>query len=135
MRVQPWVVLGHGQLCPCVKSISSSIDGINPEIEKEIRNLPIGTALVTGIVDLPLFVNVRPRRTKHGGETIDVGLSVENRIEESNVENENFTDKVEEFKNEGELMLLIKQKVSKKDLMLMEDRKDVKTSLIPCLLV
>ncbi|MAG47751.1 hypothetical protein CL617_04035 [archaeon] len=118
-----------------VKSISSSIDGINPEIEKEIRNLPIGTALVTGIVDLPLFVNVRPRRTKHGGETIDVGLSVENRIEESNVENENFTDKVEEFKNEGELMLLIKQKVSKKDLMLMEDRKDVKTSLIPCLFV
>ena len=39
-----------------VKSISSSVEGITSETEKEIKNIPIGTALVTGVVDTPIFV-------------------------------------------------------------------------------
>ncbi len=46
--------------------------GAANEAEKEIANLPIGTALITGIVDVPLLVNIRPRRSLHGGHSVDI---------------------------------------------------------------
>ena len=49
-----------------VKALGSSIEGITAETESEIKNIPVGTALVTGVIDLPLFVKIRARRTKHG---------------------------------------------------------------------
>ncbi|MBW3015214.1 ATP-binding protein [Candidatus Woesearchaeota archaeon] len=55
-----------------LRAISSSVENITSETEKEIQNLAIGTAMITGIVDLPLFVNIRPRMSKHGGEAVDV---------------------------------------------------------------
>jgi len=55
-----------------LKAITSSVEGITPESEEEIQNLQIGTALVTGVVDVPLFVNIRPRRTKHGGHAVNI---------------------------------------------------------------
>jgi len=55
-----------------IKAISSSVEGITPETEKEIKNLTIGTAMVVGLVDLPLLVKIRARKTKHGGEAIDI---------------------------------------------------------------
>jgi hypothetical protein len=60
-----------------LKAISSSVEGLTAEAEKEIANLPIGTALVTGIVDVPLLVNVRPRRSLHGGHSIDIFSEIE----------------------------------------------------------
>src|SRR3989339_1348947 len=55
-----------------LKSISSSVEGITAETESEIINLHIGTAMIVGVADMPLFVQIRPRKTKHGGESIDV---------------------------------------------------------------
>ncbi len=55
-----------------LKAISSSVEGLTAEAEKEIANLPIGTALITGIVDVPLLVNIRPRRSLHGGHSVDI---------------------------------------------------------------
>jgi DNA helicase HerA-like ATPase len=55
-----------------LKAISASVEGLTAESEKEIANLPIGTALVTGIVEVPLLINVRPRRTLHGGHSVDI---------------------------------------------------------------
>ncbi len=46
-------------------------EGINKSVEKEIRNLSTGTALMLGR-EVPLFVNVRVKRTKHGGVTVSV---------------------------------------------------------------
>jgi hypothetical protein len=34
--------------------------------------LPVGSALVCGIVDRPLFVNIRARKSMHGGGAIDI---------------------------------------------------------------
>src|SRR3989344_4668097 len=42
-----------------IKAISHSLEGITLHTEKEIQNIPIGTALVTGVVDLPLLVKDR----------------------------------------------------------------------------
>ncbi|PIN69228.1 ATPase, partial [Candidatus Woesearchaeota archaeon CG11_big_fil_rev_8_21_14_0_20_43_8] len=71
-----------------LKALSNSIEGLTLEAEEEIKNLPIGTALVTGVVDMPLFVNVRPRKTKHGGHAIDI-------LEE--IDKDKFFDGIKEF--------------------------------------
>jgi DNA helicase HerA-like ATPase len=55
-----------------LKAIGASVEGLTAESEREIANLPVGTALVTGIVEVPLVVNVRPRRTLHGGRSVDI---------------------------------------------------------------
>lgn len=56
-----------------LKAIASSIEGLTPGMEDEIQRLPIGTAIVTGGgVSMPLLVEIRPRETKHGGESVEI---------------------------------------------------------------
>ncbi len=56
-----------------LKAISNSVEGLTPGMTDDIQRLPIGTALITGgSLSTPLFVEVRPRETKHGGESIKV---------------------------------------------------------------
>ncbi|MBU2634386.1 MAG: DUF87 domain-containing protein [Nanoarchaeota archaeon] len=103
-----------------VKAIANSVEGITYETEREIKNITIGTAMVTGLIDLPVFVNVRPRMTKHGGEAVDM----------LQIKKEDFLEE----KTDGELLQIIKPKTSVEDLKLMHDGDvKVKTNLIPCL--
>jgi len=114
-----------------LKAISNSVEGITHETEKEIQNIPIGTALVTGIVDMPLFVNVKPRRSKHGGDAVNIFSSI--KTEEPEVQEESIIKQAQEFKNvQGELLPIINQKLSLEDVKLMNDGKEVKQILIPC---
>jgi len=117
-----------------LKSISNSVESITSETEKEIRNLPIGTALVTGVVDLPLFVNIRPRRTKHGGEAVNILEAVIPKTF-SQSESNQLTSSAET--EAGELVNVIRQRNTKKDIELMsqEKIKTIKTILIPCLFI
>lgn len=109
------------------RAVASSIEGMTAETEKEIKNIPIGTALVTGIVDLPLFVNVKPRRSKHGGEAVKIF---------SAIEETDFEEQTEEFHEKGELLPVINQKVTIKDLKLMSEKAiKVKTILLPCIML
>ena len=56
-----------------LKAIASSIGGRTDGREEEIQRLPIGTAIITGGgVSMPLFVEIRPRESKHGGESIEI---------------------------------------------------------------
>ncbi|HDP97489.1 MAG TPA: ATP-binding protein [Euryarchaeota archaeon] len=56
-----------------LKAIASSIEGLTPGMEDEIQRLPIGTAIVTGGgVSMPLLVEIRPRETKHGGDSVEI---------------------------------------------------------------
>ncbi|MFH0876544.1 MAG: DUF87 domain-containing protein [archaeon] len=105
-----------------LKAITSSVEGINAESETEIMNLPIGTAMITGIADMPLFVNIRPRMTKHGGHAIDI-------LEQSE---DKFFEKIEDFEKK-ELLPIIKPKITQKEIKLMSDReiKEINTLLIP----
>ncbi len=110
-----------------LRAISNSVEGITSESEKEIINLPIGTAMVTGIVDVPLFVNIRPRKTRHGGNAIDMFSDIGKK--------ESFMEKKEEF-GEKEILPVIKPKISKKDLILMSDKpiRKILTNLIPAVM-
>ena len=56
-----------------LSAIASSIEGLTDGMEEEIQRLPIGSAIVTGGgVSMPLLVEIRPRESKHGGESIEV---------------------------------------------------------------
>lgn len=56
-----------------LKAIASSIEGLTTGMEDEIQRLPIGTAIVTGGgVSMPLLIEIRPRETKHGGESVEI---------------------------------------------------------------
>jgi len=50
-----------------IKSIADSVEGVTRELVSEIKTLPVGTALITGIIDQPLLVDIRIRRSKHTG--------------------------------------------------------------------
>lgn len=109
-----------------LKAITNSVEGITNETENEIKNLPIGTSLVTGIVDMPLIVNFRPRKTKHGGEAVDILGMQEGE--------DKFFDDLKDFKDK-KLMPIIKPKITQKDLKLMSDTDaKVTTVLIPCVM-
>jgi len=97
-----------------LKALSNSVEGLTYNSEKEIQNLEIGTALVTGASEMPLFVKVRPRMTKHGGEAV------------------NMLD-VSYEEEKGELLQVIKQKISKQDLELIGE--NMKANLVPCLYI
>ncbi|MBU0980072.1 MAG: ATP-binding protein [Nanoarchaeota archaeon] len=104
-----------------LKAISQSVEGITAETEYEIKNLPIGSALVTGLVDMPLFITVRPRKSKHGGDAVDM-LSQE------------FMEELVGFE-EKEMLPVVMPKVTQKDIRLMEDEvQKITTTLIPAYL-
>jgi len=109
-----------------LKAITNSVEGITYETENEVKNLPVGTALITGIVDMPLLTNIRPRKTKHGGEAVDILGMQEGE--------DKFFDDLKDFKDK-KLMPLIKPRITPKDIKLMSE-KDVKieTILVPCVM-
>jgi len=56
-----------------LKAITASVEGLTAAMEEEVQRLPIGVALVTGGgIQMPLMVEVRPRETRHGGESVKV---------------------------------------------------------------
>lgn len=111
-----------------LRAVINSVEGITSESEKEIQNLPIGSALLTGVVDMPLFVGIRPRKTKHGGGAINMLESVEQ-------DDVNFFEELEEHED-ANLMPLILPKVTEKDLQLMSQQpiKQITKTLIPAVL-
>jgi len=56
-----------------LRAISQSIEGFTPELEEEIKQLEPGVALIVGdVVEQPIFVNIRVRRSRHGGVSVEV---------------------------------------------------------------
>jgi uncharacterized protein len=107
-----------------LKAVGASVEGLTSESEGEIQNLPIGTALVTGVVDMPLFVNVRPRRTQHGGHAVDI-------LDQP----ADFLEQTTKFEDQS-LLPLVKPKTTPQDLatMAVGKVKEVRTMLIPAYL-
>ncbi len=60
-----------------LKSVIASSEGVDSSSENEIQKLNIGTCLLTGVIDIPLKTNIRPRVSKHGGETVDITMPYE----------------------------------------------------------
>jgi len=56
-----------------INAITSSSEGLTKGMSEEIQRLPIGVAIITGGgLGMPLFVDVRPRETMHGGASVEV---------------------------------------------------------------
>jgi len=56
-----------------LKTISKSVENLPEGIEEEIQALQVGTALVSEpSFAMPLFCEIRPRQTRHGGSSIQV---------------------------------------------------------------
>lgn len=53
-----------------IKTIMDSVEGATKGIESEIKSLPVGTGLVVGVIEQPLLVDIRIRRTNHAGAAI-----------------------------------------------------------------
>lgn len=100
-----------------LRAISAGVEGLTAESEAEIQNLSIGTALVTGLVDMPLFVNIRPRRTQHGGDAVDI------------LDQPSFLEQTSQFE-EQELLPVLKPQISRKDAELMADGP-IEEQLVP----
>ncbi len=56
-----------------LKAIAQSIEGLTDGMTEMIQSLPVGVALVTGGgYHTPLFCEIRPRATRHGGESVKI---------------------------------------------------------------
>jgi len=56
-----------------IKAIVSSLEGMSEGMDEEIQRLPIGVALIIGgNIQMPLFIDVRPRESRHGGESVEI---------------------------------------------------------------
>ncbi len=61
-----------------LKALVSSVEGLNNVTLDEIQRLPISVAILVGSgIQLPIFVDVRVRETKHGGRPVDIFSNVE----------------------------------------------------------
>jgi uncharacterized protein len=124
-----------------LKAISNSFEGITSETESEIRNLPIGRALLIGASDHPIFINVRVRRSQHGGraKTFDLKKPV---TEYKSGESEKIpTTKVSVSKPKpkkqiAQSIYLIEPKIGLKEIKTLEkeDIQNISVVLRPCLL-
>jgi hypothetical protein len=60
-----------------LKALASSVEGLTSDSEDEIQRLPVGVAFVSHPrISIPVLVEVRPRETSHGGESVDVMASI-----------------------------------------------------------
>jgi len=56
-----------------LKVVTDSVEGLTSGTTDDIQTLPLGIAIVCGAgLQVPLFVRVRPRESRHGGETVKI---------------------------------------------------------------
>ncbi|MCA9478444.1 MAG: ATP-binding protein [Nanoarchaeota archaeon] len=112
-----------------LKAISSSVEGITSTTEREIQDISVGTSLITGITDVPLFVRIRPRKSRHGGHAVDMLNSSDYQVD---VPQKDLMEQVTEFE-EQDMLPLIKPVTTAKDVALMSDEpaKGVDVVLVP----
>ncbi len=56
-----------------ITAISKSLENFTPELEEVMKNLPLGTALITSEnLERPVLTKIRVRRSKHGGAAVDL---------------------------------------------------------------
>jgi DNA helicase HerA-like ATPase len=59
-----------------LKAISKGLEGISSEVEEELKRLPPGVAmLVSNDIERPVLVEIRVRKSKHGGESVNISRS------------------------------------------------------------
>ncbi|MHB8603658.1 MAG: ATP-binding protein [Thermoplasmatota archaeon] len=89
-----------------LKAITHSVEGLNADMESEIQRLPVGVAIVSHPrISMPILVEVRPRETAHGGQSVDVMEAVgesETFLTKKNTEETGETEDAEDDEKEDE---------------------------------
>jgi DNA helicase HerA-like ATPase len=63
-----------------LKAISKGLEGVSSEVEEELKRLPPGVAmLVSNDIEQPVLVDIRVRKSKHGGESVNIAKSTSQR--------------------------------------------------------
>jgi hypothetical protein len=132
-----------------LKSVIASSEGVDSSSENEIQKLNIGTGLITGVIDIPLKTIIRPRVSKHGGETVDITMPYEQGSQEDengeieSGESERRAEKGEqvqwmreengEKKNfeHNEFIQFVAPELEVEDAKTMLDAKDIEVQLVP----
>ena len=52
-----------------LRAILSSLEGVYTGMDELIKGLQIGTAIISGALEVPIIVEIRPRKSMHGGST------------------------------------------------------------------
>jgi hypothetical protein len=60
-----------------INAIMESVEGVSSGFKEELKDLPIGVAMVVGVTEQPMLVDVRIRKSFHGGEMIKVDARIE----------------------------------------------------------
>jgi len=128
-----------------LRSLTASIEGITSETAAEIQNLPVGSGLVCGVVDRPLIVKIRPRKSKHGGEAVNIlgagkmsnsEIPITKVVETTETEEyqKNVVEESKEFAEQN-LLMIIKPQLSIKEIKLIATKPitNITTYLIPAL--
>ncbi|MCL7414215.1 MAG: ATP-binding protein, partial [ANME-2 cluster archaeon] len=56
-----------------LKAISKGLEGLSSEVEEELKRLPPGVAmLVSNDIEQPVLVDIRVRKSRHGGESVNI---------------------------------------------------------------
>jgi hypothetical protein len=80
-----------------LKALASSVEGLTGDSEDEIQRLPVGVAFVSHPrISIPVLVEIRPRETAHGGESVDVMASIRGAERKAQEKEEEDEDEDEE---------------------------------------
>lgn len=80
-----------------LKALASSVEGLTSDSEDEIQRLPVGVAFVSHPrISIPVLVEIRPRETAHGGESVDVMASIRGEAQKRAQAEEDEDDEDEE---------------------------------------
>ena len=115
-----------------IKAVSQSVEGMTQYTEQELQHIPIGTALVTGVTEVPLFVTIRPRKSQHGGQAVNMLGNVEVYDAEDEQQEQSLSEQLEKF-NEQQVLPIITQHHTKEDVALMNESSEerIQTVLLP----
>ena len=108
-----------------LSAISKSFEGITSEAESEIKNLPIGKAMIIGATDFPIFVDIRVRKSQHGGaaKSFSLGEAKKAVVKSNYVSNKPKKIEKEENNNSTELFIF-EPKINRKELETLENNVD-----------
>jgi len=110
-----------------LKAISSSFEGISAETENEIRSLPVGKALLIGASDYPAFIDIRIRKSAHGGRAKKIEL--DDKLEENSF--------AAPQQNTAQLTYVFRPRLSKKEIAMIEEKEiqEIRMILNPVLCI
>src|SRR3989338_661028 len=68
-----------------LKSIMDSVEGINKGLEGQIKSLPVGTACIVGVIEQPLLIDIRIKRSEHYGIPAMITDKMKDKEEDSSI--------------------------------------------------